>query len=75
VLYHLLYQSDLGREYSEKYNAWKLMGFPTASIDDIEKLDSGFDEEEDEVQADEETPRTTSLDPRAGNVDVHMPEL
>ncbi|XP_020810251.1 ribosomal RNA processing protein 1 homolog [Drosophila serrata] len=75
VLYHLLYQSDLGREYSEKYNAWKLMGFPTASIDDIEKLDSGFDEEEDEVNADEETPRTTSLDPRAGNVDVHMPEL
>lgn len=75
VLYHLLYQSDLGREYSEKYNAWKLMGFPTASIDDIEKLDSGFDEEEDEVNADEEPPRPTALDPRAGNVDVHMPEL
>nr|XP_016945331.1 ribosomal RNA processing protein 1 homolog [Drosophila suzukii] len=75
VLYHLLYQSDLGREYSEKYNAWKLMGFPTASIDDIEKLDSGFDEEDDEGNAEEETPRATSLDPRAGNVDVHMPEL
>ncbi|XP_017047928.1 ribosomal RNA processing protein 1 homolog [Drosophila ficusphila] len=75
VLYHLLYQSDLGREYSEKYNAWKLMGFPTASIDDIEKLDSGFDEEDDEGNADEEQPRATSLDPRAGNVDVHMPEL
>ncbi|KAH8281402.1 hypothetical protein KR054_000309 [Drosophila jambulina] len=75
VLYHLLYQSDLGREYSEKYNAWKLMGFPTASIDDIEKLDSGFDEEEDEVNAEEEAPRSTALDPRAGNVDVHMPEL
>ncbi|XP_016998535.2 ribosomal RNA processing protein 1 homolog [Drosophila takahashii] len=75
VLYHLLYQSDLGREYSEKYNAWKLMGFPTASIDDIEKLDSGFDEEDDEGNAEEEPPRATSLDPRAGNVDVHMPEL
>ncbi|EDV58696.1 ribosomal RNA processing protein 1 homolog [Drosophila erecta] len=75
VLYHLLYQSDLGREYSEKYNAWKLMGFPTASIDDIEKLDSGFDEEDDEGNAEEEQPRATSLDPRAGNVDVHMPEL
>ncbi|KAH8328030.1 hypothetical protein KR067_003173 [Drosophila pandora] len=75
VLYHLLYQSDLGREYSEKYNAWKLMGFPTASIDDIEKLDSGFDEEDDEGNAEEESARPTSLDPRAGNVDVHMPEL
>ncbi|XP_016971933.1 ribosomal RNA processing protein 1 homolog [Drosophila rhopaloa] len=75
VLYHLLYQSDLGREYSEKYNAWKLMGFPTASIDDIEKLDSGFDEEDDEGNAEEEPPRPTSLDPRAGDVDVHMPEL
>nr|NP_651976.1 Nnp-1 [Drosophila melanogaster]Q9VJZ7.1 RecName: Full=Ribosomal RNA processing protein 1 homolog; AltName: Full=NNP-1 homolog; AltName: Full=RRP1-like protein [Drosophila melanogaster]AAF53287.1 Nnp-1 [Drosophila melanogaster]AAT94500.1 LD23193p [Drosophila melanogaster]AOQ11952.1 Nnp-1-RA [synthetic construct] len=75
VLYHLMYQSDLGRQYSEKYNAWKQMGFPTASIDDIEKLDSGFDEEDDEVNAEEEQPRATSLDPRAGNVDVHMPEL
>ncbi|KAH8412309.1 hypothetical protein KR009_001148 [Drosophila setifemur] len=75
VLYHLLYQSDLGREYSEKYNAWKLMGFPTASIDDIEKLDSGFDEEDDEGNAEEEPLRPTSLDPRAGDVDVHMPEL
>ncbi|EDW37073.1 GL25715 [Drosophila persimilis] len=75
VLYHLLYQSELGREYSEKYNAWKQMGFPTASIDDIEKHDSGFDEEDDEGNTEEEPQRATSLDPRAGNVDVHMPEL
>ncbi|XP_022220078.1 ribosomal RNA processing protein 1 homolog [Drosophila obscura] len=75
VLYHLLYQSELGRDYSEKYNAWKQMGFPTASIDDIEKHDSGFDEEDDEGNSEEEPQRATSLDPRAGNVDVHMPEL
>ncbi|SPP85767.1 ribosomal RNA processing protein 1 homolog [Drosophila guanche] len=75
VLYHLLYQSELGRDYSEKYNAWKTMGFPTASIDDIEKHDSGFDEEDDEGNTEEEPQRATSLDPRAGNVDVHMPEL
>ncbi|KAL7739921.1 hypothetical protein ACLKA6_003397 [Drosophila palustris] len=74
VLYHLLYQSELGREYSEKYNAWKEMGFPTASIDDVEKLDSGFDEEEEEEE-DKQQPEATSLDPRAGNVDVLMPEL
>ncbi|ALC39960.1 Nnp-1 [Drosophila busckii] len=74
VLYQLLYQSELGREYSEKYKAWKEMGFPTASIDDVEKLDSGFDEEEDELD-EEQQPEATSLDPRAGNVDVLMPEL
>lgn len=78
VFYHLLYQSELGREYSEKYKAWKEMGFPTASIDDVEKLDSGFDEEEEEEedkQQSQQQQETTSLDPRAGNVDVLMPEL
>ncbi|XP_030561962.1 ribosomal RNA processing protein 1 homolog [Drosophila novamexicana] len=74
VLYHLLYQSELGREYSEKYKAWKEMGFPSASIDDVEKMDSGFDEEEEE-EGEEQQQEVTSLDPRAGNVDVLMPEL
>lgn len=77
VLYHLLYQSELGREYSEKYKAWKEMGFPCASIDDVEKLDSGFDEEEEEEEDKQQPqqPEATALDPRAGNVDVIMPEL
>ncbi|KAH8402968.1 hypothetical protein KR222_001689 [Zaprionus bogoriensis] len=79
VLYHLLYQSDLGREYSEKYKAWKEMGFPTASIDDVEKIDSGFDEEEeddDEGKQQQQQPQEgASLDPRAGDVDVLMPML
>ncbi|KAH8415001.1 hypothetical protein KR215_004813 [Drosophila sulfurigaster] len=75
VFYHLLYQSELGREYSEKYKAWKEMGFPSASIDDVEKLDSGFDEEEEEEDEKQPQPETISLDPRAGNVDVLMPEL
>lgn len=74
VLYHLLYQSELGREYSEKYKAWKEMGFPSSSIDDVEKMDSGFDEEEEDDE-EEQQQETTSLDPRAGNVDVLMPEL
>ncbi|XP_017857807.1 PREDICTED: ribosomal RNA processing protein 1 homolog [Drosophila arizonae] len=74
VLYHLLYQSELGREYSEKYKAWKEMGFPSSSIDDVEKMDSGFDEEEEEDE-EEQQQETPTLDPRAGNVDVLMPEL
>ncbi|KAH8377927.1 hypothetical protein KR093_008017 [Drosophila rubida] len=75
VFYHLLYQSALGREYSEKYKAWKEMGFPSASIDDVEKLDSGFDEEEEDDDEKQQQPEAISLDPRAGNVDVLMPEL
>ncbi|KAH8236001.1 hypothetical protein KR032_012238, partial [Drosophila birchii] len=72
VLYHLLYQSDLGRAYTEKNNASKLMGFPTiASIESNEKIN----EAQEEVNSDGESPMTTFLDPRTGNVDLLMPVL
>ena len=75
IFYHILYQSGLGREYTEKYNAWKDMGFPTKHINDLEKVEESESEENlDEV--DEENNSTNKhLDPRAGNVDVFMPEL
>lgn len=76
VFYHLLYQSELGREYSEKYNAWKDMGFPTKHIDDLEKFEESENEEEGEGEAaEQEVNNTKHLDPRAGNVDVFMPVL
>lgn len=78
VFYHLLYQSGLGREYSEKYNAWKDMGFPTKHIDDLEKVEESEPEdnvEGGEVAEEEENASNKYLDPRAGNVDVFMPEL
>ncbi|XP_065362738.1 ribosomal RNA processing protein 1 homolog [Calliphora vicina] len=75
IFYHLLYQSSLGREYSEKYNAWKDMGFPTKHIDDLEKVDESEHEDSVEVESVEENASNRHLDPRAGNVDVFMPEL
>lgn len=80
VFYHLLYQSDLGREYSEKYNAWKEMGFPTKHIDDLEKYEESENEEDDldepeNGEKEEVEAESTHLDPRAGNVDVFMPVL
>ncbi|XP_011199133.2 ribosomal RNA processing protein 1 homolog [Bactrocera dorsalis] len=80
VLEHLLYQSTLGREYSEKFNAWKLMGFPTESINDIELVEdvaeeNGEGEDGEENEGAELQSKEKYLDPRAGNVDVFMPEL
>uniref|UniRef100_A0A1A9X5H3 Ribosomal RNA processing protein 1 homolog n=1 Tax=Glossina brevipalpis TaxID=37001 RepID=A0A1A9X5H3_9MUSC len=76
VFYHLLYQSSLGREYSEKYAAWKDMGFPTSKIDDLEKME-GPEFDDVEIESDEAEPDASKqfLDPRAGNVDIFIPEL
>lgn len=46
----LLFQSELGREYQEKFEAWKELGFPGTSIDELEK----FEEEVEEEEADDE---------------------
>lgn len=79
VLNHLLFQSSLGREYTEKFNAWKQMGFPTESINDLELVEdvaeNGEGEDRDEEERAELQSNEQCLDPRAGNVDVYMPEL
>ncbi|XP_036318706.1 ribosomal RNA processing protein 1 homolog [Rhagoletis pomonella] len=77
VLSHLLYQSALGREYTEKFNSWKHMGFPTASINDLEKVEEDSENIKDETSEndDDNNEKEKHLDPRAGNVDVIMPEL
>ncbi|XP_028895052.2 ribosomal RNA processing protein 1 homolog [Zeugodacus cucurbitae] len=78
VLQHLLFQSSLGREYTDKFNAWKEMGFPTESINDLELVENEADgeaEDGDEDAGAESQSKETHLDPRAGNVDVFMPEL
>lgn len=80
VLEHLLYQSTLGREYTEKFNAWKQMGFPTESINDLElveddAVENGENEDGEEYEGAELQSTEKYLDPRAGNVDVFMPEL
>ncbi|KAJ6638831.1 Ribosomal RNA processing protein 1 like [Pseudolycoriella hygida] len=70
----LLYQSDLGREYMEKFDAWKSMGFPGTSIDELE---CASDVTSTDTSDSDEYPKTTSttLDPRAGRVDVDVPEI
>lgn len=79
IFYHLLWQSDLGREYTEKFNAWKMMGFPTANIDDLEKVEEASADENEASDAEEENgdsePKEKILDPRAGKVDVEIPEM
>ncbi|XP_053949496.1 ribosomal RNA processing protein 1 homolog [Anastrepha ludens] len=75
VLKHMLYQSALGREYTEKFNAWERMGFPTTSINDLEKVDEDNEENGEEDDGTETTQKEQHLDPRAGDVDVFMPEL
>ncbi|XP_037938337.1 ribosomal RNA processing protein 1 homolog [Teleopsis dalmanni] len=76
VFYHLLYQSNLGREYTEKYNAWRDMGFPTTKIDDLEPVNQDCVDDDNEESMDHDEDSTDKhLDPRAGKVDIFMPEL
>lgn len=79
IFHHLLYQSELGREYSDKFNAWKEMGFPTSNIDDlvlVEDDNNDDTEDNDDIDMDVSNELTnTDIDPRAGNVDVIMPTI
>lgn len=72
VFVYLMRQSDLGLEYDEKYKAWSKLGFPE-SIDSMKKVeDPTFDDEEkDQKEIDNEK----VYDPRAGRVDVDLPQL
>lgn len=77
----LLYQSELGQEYQEKFDIWKAANFPTRNIDDIEvnykvrenKSFNGDDDLSDGVSEEDEEER--ALDPRAGRVDVVLSEI
>ncbi|XP_055322739.1 ribosomal RNA processing protein 1 homolog isoform X2 [Sitodiplosis mosellana] len=94
VFNHLLFQSESGREYKEKFDAWKSMNFPGKSIDELvleepEETDekangeeeNGDGEDEDgsdnseDVQDETEIKSKPAMDPRAGRVDVVMPEI
>lgn len=79
IFYQLLFQSELGQAYSEKFDIWKEARFPTRSLDDIEvkyrvKKTKEFDDEDlSDGQENDEIER--SLDPRAGRVNVELMEL
>nr|XP_023013538.1 ribosomal RNA processing protein 1 homolog [Leptinotarsa decemlineata] len=73
IFTYLIRQSNLGLEYQAKYNAWKQQGFP-GSIDSMQKIKLGKDEkmlsDEEEISSHEKP-----LDPRAGRVDVEIPQI
>lgn len=79
IFNQLLFQSELGQEYQEKFDVWKQANFPTSSIDDIEVKykvrgnKSLTDDDLSDGQEDDEEDR--ALDPRAGRVDVLLSEI
>ncbi|XP_045465597.1 ribosomal RNA processing protein 1 homolog [Harmonia axyridis] len=71
IFIHLMSQSDVGLEYQERYNAWKKQGFP-GTIHGMQKVEL----EEEQVSEDEiVTSESKPLDPRAGRVDVELPQI
>lgn len=78
IFRYLMNQSDLGIEYQEKFKAWQQRGFPGGSIDALQKVEASDDEEELDgenggwdVENNDEKPK----DPRAGRVDVELPQI
>lgn len=82
IFYGLLKQSDLGRQYEEKYEVWKQFGFPSERLDDLELVEEPkqTEEEEEDVEMEsdengEAVKEKIALDPRAGNVSVVLAEI
>ncbi|XP_044260629.1 ribosomal RNA processing protein 1 homolog [Tribolium madens] len=68
IFVYLIRQSDLGLEYDEKYKAWRALRFP-GTIDAMQKVEVSDDEEAPEGEEE------TVYDPRAGKVNVNLPQL
>ncbi|KAF7404635.1 hypothetical protein HZH66_003541 [Vespula vulgaris] len=79
IFRYLIFQSNIGMDYKEKFEAWKQAGFPCGSIDVMQKIEES-DEDSDEdskILSEKELTDTTekALDPRAGRVDVELPQI
>ncbi|KAK1124439.1 hypothetical protein K0M31_006794 [Melipona bicolor] len=82
IFRYLIFQSDIGIDYMEKFKAWKNAGFPTGSINAIEKIelsdreiDNTIGEEKSFLENQMKCNTEKSLDPRAGNVDVELSQI
>ncbi|KAL0273457.1 UNVERIFIED_CONTAM: hypothetical protein PYX00_006113 [Menopon gallinae] len=71
---HLIRQTDLGIEYEEKFQAWKEQGMPCEKPEDLELCEEES-ESEDEGSEIDELLEDGPLDPRAGKVDVVLPQI
>ncbi|VEN61387.1 unnamed protein product [Callosobruchus maculatus] len=74
IFTYLIRQSNLGFEYQAKYEAWKQQGFP-GSIDSMQKIPLNDEEKMTEDDDEEAEESSKPLDPRAGRVDVEIPQL
>ncbi|XP_050497055.1 ribosomal RNA processing protein 1 homolog isoform X2 [Bombus huntii] len=82
IFRYLIFQSDIGVDYMEKFKAWRSAGFPAGSIDAMEKIEVS-DEEDNNITRDvdiyleKQMKYNTEkpLDPRAGRIDVELPQI
>ncbi|KAG5866189.1 hypothetical protein JTB14_000006 [Gonioctena quinquepunctata] len=75
IFTYLIRQSRLGLEYQEKYEAWRQEGFP-GSIDSMQKIKLAEDEKMSSHEKDNpKVQKEKILDPRAGRVDVEIPQI
>ncbi|KAF4531388.1 hypothetical protein B566_EDAN009629 [Ephemera danica] len=74
VFSELIKQSDEGLEHQEKLDAWRRMGCPAIPLDQLERVELDNEEvnEEDEAESEE---TSNELDPRAGQLDVELPQI
>ncbi|XP_063983151.1 ribosomal RNA processing protein 1 homolog [Diachasmimorpha longicaudata] len=76
IFRHLIFQSDVGLDYTEKFDAWSKAGYPTGSIEAMKKVEvSDEDVSEPEDELENEVPESSALDPRAGRVNVDLPQI
>ncbi|XP_015117598.1 ribosomal RNA processing protein 1 homolog [Diachasma alloeum] len=81
IFRYLIFQSDVGIDYMEKFDAWRKAGYPTGSIEAMKKMELSDEEledlEEPEGDSEEESsaPESSALDPRAGRVNVDLPQI
>lgn len=79
VFHSLLYQSELGQDYQEKFDLWKKTNFVTGNIDSVDyEVNCEYEDDEENHQedgSDEEGQEERVYDPRAGQVDVVINEL
>ncbi|XP_044575504.1 ribosomal RNA processing protein 1 homolog isoform X2 [Cotesia glomerata] len=73
IFRYLIFQSDVGMEYMEKFDAWRKAGYPTGSIDAMTKVE--VDDQDEDENEEETNSKENPLDPRAGRVDVELPQV
>ncbi|XP_053694802.1 ribosomal RNA processing protein 1 homolog [Sabethes cyaneus] len=68
IFHYLIYQSELGQAYQEKFELWKNTNFVTGNIDDVDyEVQYEYEENDKDYNTEE---KEMVYDPRAGQVDV-----